>query len=530
MIILDPVTLGDVSFSGGPGTYYDKNGTLQTSVAGVPRVTYDPSDLTKAPYVLVEAATKNLIPLSAHFASWGKNGLGVSEGDALAPDGTMTGSVVTVNAISGVGLSLNIGAATATVVTYSIHFKRGNADLPSTRAFGIYNLATNADLAYALVNYATGSASLVGPQGGSASVDVKSCGGGWYRLALTVRTGISVGDVLNVYGGATGGLGAIGETYCIWGAQLEAGDKATSYIPTAGAPVTRPADIIPPGAGLLYSNVPEPESLYSSSTTYAAGARVRDAFHAAYVSQAAGNLGNPLTDITKWVKDSATNRWAMLDTYNNTQTTNPEEIILVLSPQAISQGVYLGNLDASEVRVSMVDLYRGVVYQQTESLIVSTSKSSFFRWSFNRIKRKSYFLTLKMPVFANALVTIVIRKPGGIAKCGMCMIGPAVDVGLSLMGLSTELKDFSTTTFNIDGTSETVPRNYAKRMSVDISVDNDQIDGLQETLADYRQKVVVYVGAVMYDSAILVGKFTSLKNVIESFPRSKMSMQIEGVV
>jgi len=310
----------------------------------------------------------------------------------------------------------------------------------------------------------------------------------------------------------------------IWGGCLTKGEFC-SFIDGS---TTRAADIIGKTPGVLYSNVPITEPLYVPGT-YALGAKVRDASHTVYESQVEGNTA-ALDVPGKWLKLGATNQRAMLDEYNNTQTQHPEEIILVVSPQAIAQGLYLGNLDASEVRVSMVDQSKGVVYSETHSLIVSTSASSFYRWCFNRIRRKTYFLTLKLPVFANALVTIAIRKPGGIAKCGMYMIGPAVDVGLSLMGLSTEIKDYSTTTFNVDGTSSTIPRGYSKRMSVDISIDNEQIDSIEEQLINYRQKVVVWVGAVMYGSAMVCGKYSSFKKVIESYPRSKMALQIEGVV
>ncbi len=110
------------------------------------------------------------------------------------------------------------------------------------------------------------------------------------------------------------------------------------------------------------------------------------------------------------------------------------------------------------------------------------------------------------------------------------MLGPAIDVGLSHYGLSTELKDFSSTTMNPDGTSKTVVRGYAKRMSVDVEIDNDVIDSVEDELIGFRQKVVVWVGTVLFGSAMLVGKFSSLKKVIPRLHKSTMSLQIEGVV
>ncbi|WP_101480204.1 hypothetical protein [Janthinobacterium sp. 61] len=64
----------------------------------------------------------------------------------------------------------------------------------------------------------------------------------------------------------------------------------------------------------------------------------------------------------------------MVDAYNNTQTENPESIVQTFKPQAIAQGIYLGNLDAAEVVITSTDPGAGVVYQQAFSLIVSSSR------------------------------------------------------------------------------------------------------------------------------------------------------------
>jgi hypothetical protein len=291
-------------------------------------------------------------------------------------------------------------------------------------------------------------------------------------------------------------------------------------------------EVIGSGAGLVYSNVPLTETAYSSTTSYAAGAQVYDpATYNMYQSLVGSNLGNALSDTTKWtpLTTTAVNRRAMFDQYNGTQTSNPEEIIVAVSPQAISQGIYLGNVDASEVRISVVDLVAGLVYQEVQNLVVSNSASSFYNWCFRRIKRKSYAVSVRLPPYANALVTIAIKKPGGTAKCGMCVVGPLIDVGLSQYGLSREIKDFSTVNFNFDGTSNVTKRGFAKVMSVDLVVKNDQIDTLIEELEAYRQKPVAWVEPI-YGSACLFGAYVSFKNVLQYPTESVMSLQIQGTV
>lgn len=526
-----------------PGTYYDSSGTLQTAAANVARMTYDPGDLSRPPYLMVENSATNAVTWSQRFGSapWSSTGVTVADNAATAPDGTTTAAVVTTT-----GAAARLSAAflaPAAVCTLSIFFARGNSDVPITQAYGIYNNTTGADLAYALVNYATGSVSMVGPQAANTVAVVRVLTGGWFRLELTFNSGIITGNSLNVYAGGTGGAGSTGETYKVWGAQLEAGSVATSYIPTAGAAVTRAADVvsynqtraadsIASGAGLVYSNVAITETAYSTSTTYAAGDQVYDpATYLMYQSLIAANTGHALTEKTAWTPlNKPVNRWQMFDSYNNTQTTNAEEIVVVLSPQAISQGIYLGNVDDTEFRVSVVDLTDGLVYQETQSLIVSDSKSSFYNWFFKRIRRRSYAVSVRLPPYANALITVVLRKPGSTAKCGVCAVGQLVDVGLSQYGLAREIRDFSTINFNFDGTSNQVIRNYAKRMDVDVSIENEVIDSVIENLEALRQKPVAWIGAKEFGSACVFGRYSSFKSVIENYPYSKMNLQIEGTV
>ena len=280
----------------------------------------------------------------------------------------------------------------------------------------------------------------------------------------------------------------------------------------------------------LSSNVPETDApAYSGATTYAVDEAVVFG-HKVYASKVGSNLSNPVTDTTKWTLVGSTNQRQMVDAYNNTQTTNANSIVVSFAPGAIAQALYLGNLAANSISVTVTDPADGVVHSIVYSLIISDSGSSFYNWLFKRIRRKTYFFTGMIPPYVNATVTLTIENTGGVAKCGMCCLGPLIDVGLSQYGLSTEIKDYSSTTFSFDGTSTSVPRAYAKRMSVDVSIDNDLIDSVQQQLADFRQKPVVWVGAVMFDSAIVYGKYSSFKNVIESHPRSKMALQIEGMV
>jgi len=289
-------------------------------------------------------------------------------------------------------------------------------------------------------------------------------------------------------------------------------------------------EVIGPGAGVVYCNVPIAEPAHSLTATYAKDTFVHEpASQKVYQSLIANNLGKALTDTAAWTPRGVTNRRKMLDEYNNTQTEFADEILLVVAPETICQAVYLGNLLGDEVRISVVDQVEGLVYSETDELIESTSGSSFFNWFFKPTRRKDYFGTLKLPVYANPLITICIRRIGGTAKCGMAAVGPVDEFGPTLLGLAMEGKDYSSTTFNFDGTSSTVFRPYAKRMSFDVKVDNDQIDYLQARLFERRQKMQIWF-AGPYGGTIVAGRYGSFKTVIQYQRQSLMSFSVEGAV
>lgn len=518
MQIIDPVTLGDVACTrASPKWVFDRTGTLVQVPANTLAVTYDPSDLSRAPYALVEAAATNLHLWSDQIdnAYWKKRGTCAVAPDAgIAPSGALT-----MDLLSGLG-------SAGTNDLYSVGISFGTAGTRFEPSFFVRKVSQAGILAV------QNSANVTG---GLWRVDLSKVGSGAERItrehpAVTVQTEFTVATPTADNGLQFYSL-ADPLSFYFGGVQAEVGVKATSPIPTTSAPAPRTADVIAPGAGVVYSNVPIVEPAYNASATYAKDALVYDpATYNVYQSLTAANTGKALTDTTAWTPRGVVNQRAMLDQYNNTQTTNPEEILLVVSPQAISRGLYLGNMDGAEVRISVVDQYKGLVYREEQSLRVSTSGSSFYNWCFNRIKRRTWALSLKLPPYANALVTILIRKPGGVAKCGMFGIGPVIDLGKTLMGLGAEIKDFSETSFNFDGTSTTKIRNYAKRITADVSVDSDQVDAVYEALADYRQRPIVWIGSKNYGLSIAYGRYSSFKPVIKGATRWEMALQIEGTV
>jgi len=228
-------------------TYFDATGTLQTATTDAPRFDYDPSTLA-AQGLLIEESRTNLKTYSENIAlGFIQQNTTVTADAATAPDGATTADLSVPNTVSATHASFSSGIAFATssAYTYSFFAKPSGystLQLTFTSAFNNTNIWAN----FILVG-----AGSIGFKGTGATASIQQCANGWYRCVLTgtsgaaATTGGCVVIVLdsdrNARDPAFSGNNTSGAY--IWGAQLEADEFPTSYIPTTSTAVTRAADV-----------------------------------------------------------------------------------------------------------------------------------------------------------------------------------------------------------------------------------------------------------------------------------------------
>lgn len=214
------------------GTYVDSAGVIQTATNDVPRFDHNPTT-GESLGLLVEEARTNLLLRSEEFdqSPWNQSSATVTPNQAAAPDGTTTADLLVKSAAYGyVGRMANI--SNLTTHTFSVYIKKQtntNASLLVTD-----NGAANF-LVQANINLDTGAVTNL-----NGSTTATPVGSNWYRVSTTFTYTNALNRV-HLYPGirsdaTTGGV-------YIWGAQLELGSFATSYIPTTSATVTRSADV-----------------------------------------------------------------------------------------------------------------------------------------------------------------------------------------------------------------------------------------------------------------------------------------------
>lgn len=209
-----------------PATTYaeDSSGNLVAFAANTPRIT------DKG--LLIESSRTNLVKESQELVSptWNLALTTVSNNVQVAPDGTMTADVVTES--GGVFPIQGFSWQNGVTYTYSVYAKAITDD---TFGMRIQNAITSPPQdQLVLVNLTSGTATYnPGNKASTSTVNIAPAGNGYYRISMTFVANVSQVGYFALQG-ASG--------VAFWGAQLEQGYFATSYIPTTTASVTRSAD------------------------------------------------------------------------------------------------------------------------------------------------------------------------------------------------------------------------------------------------------------------------------------------------
>ena len=213
----------------GPASFVNEFGKVVIVGDNVPRFDHD-QDTGECKGLLIEESRTNISPYSNDLSGFSSVNMTKTANDAVAPDGTTTATKLE-RAGSGNNWYLDyvnngINAQNAGTYTYSVWVKAPDDqpdDYYGCRIALLYSTGGNVEVNFGLSR-------------------------NWRRISVTKTYGASDSGKLRVHpiifraspGGNLGGGYIVPSYVWVWGAQLEQGAFATSYIPIAGA--TRGAD------------------------------------------------------------------------------------------------------------------------------------------------------------------------------------------------------------------------------------------------------------------------------------------------
>lgn len=211
------------------GTYVGSDGLIKSATTNEARFDHNPTT-GESLGLLVEEARTNLVLRSEELdnASWTKqSSVSVSANTTISPDGALTADTVTAD--QSLGIFQSVAATVSTTYTNSVYIKAGTATAIMLRD------DTGAGR-HIVFNPSTGV--ITATSGTLVSSGSQALNNGWYRYFMTY-----VADATTARGIIRPNSAGSAQTFIAWGAQIEAGAFATSYIPTTTATATRAADV-----------------------------------------------------------------------------------------------------------------------------------------------------------------------------------------------------------------------------------------------------------------------------------------------
>jgi len=539
MKVIKPNTIAypDGSFSRGTiGTYFDAAGIIQTAGIDVPRFTYNPTTLAFEG-LLIEPASTNLLLYSAQFdnAAWVPFGAkNIVANSTVAPDGTATADTLSdVSSVAFQGITQSTTVSTGTqAYTASCYVRKTTGGTSAT--FGL-NFGISGGTSVAVnARFNTDTGITIGGSG-----IVQDCGIYW-RFSCSVTNNNTAGNTslslgifpsTGTYNSGSDVVTATGSVI-LWGAQVEAGTKATSYIATTSASVPRNTDVIT-GTGLIYTTATDPNPLYSSGTTYALDAVVRYNGVIYQSLQASNTNHQPDISPTWWIELYADNMHAAFDIQTSTISSAITSMTFVVKPGSFDSAALI-NLETALVQIAVSDdNTKQLVYNSSAGLADSTLQDWYQYFFYDPLVHRTQVVFYNIPPYTEAVVTIRLSGSAlSIISIAQAIFGTIASLGGTQYGAQAGIVDYSRKDTDEFGTISFTKRAFSKRLTADIYINNAELNRIQNYLYNIRATPTVWIASddpQLEEVSIIWGFYRDFSTTISYPSHSLCNLQIEGL-
>jgi hypothetical protein len=290
-------------------------------------------------------------------------------------------------------------------------------------------------------------------------------------------------------------------------------------------------------ANLLSTTAPEPTPAWVSGTSYAKDAMViytstKTGLLHAWLSLVAANTATPGTDKLKWLDAGASNRHAMLDAYNSSQTQANGSLTVEIQPGAVYTTLALFNLAGTTVRLEMIDATNATIFDETKDLAARPTASWSEYYILGFAGRLTQAIFNGMPFAPSAKVRITLAG-AGVVGIGRMVVGRRQVLGCLEYGAQPFITDYSRKQWDADfGDYEWTVRDYSRGFRGTLWIDNAQLNRVWSTLISVRAVPTLWVGsedAEFSETLVSLGVMQDAPASINYPTKSLLNFTVEGL-
>lgn len=274
--------------------------------------------------------------------------------------------------------------------------------------------------------------------------------------------------------------------------------------------------------------------VYAGGSTYAQFDMVIDPTeHWVYKSLTAGNVGNALSDVTKWQKIGRTNRYAMFDLYRDTATVVPGSMTFTLTPGGRIDSISLLGMVANSVTITETNS-GATVFSYTQDLN-TREVANWYEYLVRPFSTQPSLIRFDVPPYTTGVITVTLTATSGNVELGDCVIGLQEYIGDIQYEAESDALNFSTVNREFDGTtSEMIPRRNVPKTIQQIMIPKSLVNRARNLRTALGGKVAVWAGIIDsgdgYFEALLIKGFYKRFTINTKHPtEAVISLEVEEV-
>ena len=160
---------------------------------------------------------------------------------------------------------------------------------------------------------------------------------------------------------------------------------------------------------------------------------------------------------------------------------------------------------------------------------VGTANDTIYQYNVGEYLQLDTLAVLDMPSYTNSRLIVTLTATGSTVLCGEMVFGTQLDLGTTQYGARLGIKDYSVKQRDDFGNMTVIERNYSKRTTFLVMMDNNYIDYFFSLLASYRATPIVWIGSEQYTSTHLLGFYIDFSIEIAYPTVSLCSIEIESL-